>query len=230
MMKAADIMISNVITVTADSDVVEVAKTLLSNRISGVPVIDKSGRIVGIVSEGDLLRRAEVGTERHRSWWLQLLTSKETLAQDFVQSHGRKVGDVMTRGVVTVAPDTPLSDVATALEKHGIKRVPVVKDGKLVGIVSRANLLQALASMRKDVQPGKVDDATLRDRVVANLDRQPWTWPALINVIVRDENVELWGLVNSETEKNAVRIAAEGVAGVKSVSDNLRIMPRLPEA
>ena len=229
-MKAADVMISNVITVTPDSDVVEVAKTLLSNRISGAPVIDKSGRLVGIVSEGDLLRRAEMGTERHRSWWLQLLTSKEALAQEFLQSHSRKVGDVMTRGVVTVAPDTPLSDVATTLEKHGIKRVPVVKDSKLVGIVSRANLLQALASMRKDVQPGKVDDATLRDRVMANLDRQPWTWPALINVIVRDENVELWGLVNSDTEKNAVRVAAEGVAGVKSVSDNLRIMPRMPEA
>ena len=229
-MKAADVMISNVITVTPDSDVVEVAKTLLSNRISGAPVIDKSGRLVGIVSEGDLLRRAEMGTERHRSWWLQLLTSKESLAQEFLQSHSRKVGDVMTRGVVTVAPDTPLSDVATTLEKHGIKRVPVVKDSKLVGIVSRANLLQALASMRKDVQPGKVDDATLRDRVMANLDRQPWTWPALINVIVRDGNVELWGLVNSDTEKNAVRVAAEGVAGVKSVSDNLRIMPRMPEA
>jgi CBS domain-containing protein len=147
-MKAADVMVSNVISVGPQASVQEVADLLLRNRISAAPVIGPEGELVGIVSEGDLMRRPEVGTERRQSWWLSLLTSSEAMASDYIKSHSRKVVDVMTRRVVTATPDTPVGDIATLLEKHGIKRVPIVAEGKVVGIVSRANLLQALASVK----------------------------------------------------------------------------------
>jgi CBS domain-containing protein len=145
-MNAADVMVSKVITVGPDATVQEVAEILLKNKISAVPVVSQGGKILGIVSEGDMLRRVESHTLRHRSWWLQLFTASATLRDEFVKSHSHKVVDVMTPKVLTVSPETPLGEIASVLEKNGIKRVPVVKDGKLVGIVSRANLLQAIAT------------------------------------------------------------------------------------
>ena len=145
-MKARDVMVSPVITVKPSSSVKEVAKTFLERRISAAPVVDDQGKLVGIVSEGDLMHRAEAGTERHRSWWLRALTAEETLAAEYVKAHARKVADVMTRDVITATADTPLHEIAALLEKNSIKRVPVVKNGQLVGIVSRANLVQAVAS------------------------------------------------------------------------------------
>jgi hypothetical protein len=166
------------------------------------------------VSEGDMLRRVESHTLRHRSWWLQLLTANTRLRDEFVKSHSHKVVDVMTPKVLTVSPETPLGEIASVLEKNGIKRVPVVKDGKLVGIVSRANLLQAIATIGKTIKPAvTVDDATLREKVISQLNRQPLTWRSLINVIVHDGTAELWGMVDSESEKSAVRVAAEVTAG-----------------
>jgi CBS domain-containing protein len=224
-MKAADVMVSNVITVGPDATVSDVAQILLSNRISAVPVVDQRGELKGIVSEGDLIHRVEAGTERHRSWWLEFMTAKQTLAHEFVKSHARKVSDVMTHRVVTATPDTPLADIAAMLEKNGIKRVPIVKDKKVVGIVSRANLLQALASLGKEAVKTPVDDSTLRTRVMAELRSKSWVRPSLLNAIVRDGVVELWGIVDSQTEKNAVRVAAEVVPGVRSVNDNLIVQP-----
>src|SRR5690349_1899267 len=147
-MNAADVMISNVITVGPAAQLQDVAETLLKNRISAMPVVTADGKLVGIVSEGDLMRRVETATGRRRSWWLAMLTGREVLAAEYVKEHARKVSDVMTHEVITVKPETPLYDIATTLERNGIKRVPVVKDGKVVGIVSRANLLQALATHR----------------------------------------------------------------------------------
>ena len=220
-MNAADVMVSNVITVGPDATVQEVAGILLKNKISAVPVVNQSGKILGIVSEGDMLRRVESHTLRHRSWWL-LLTADTTLRDEFVKSHSHKVVDVMTPKVLTVSPETPLGEIASVLEKNGIKRVPVVKDGKLVGIVSRANLLQAIATIGKTIKPAvAVNDATLREKVIAQLDRQPSTWRSLINVIVHDGTAELWGMVDSESEKRAVRVAAEVTPGVCAVVDNL---------
>ena len=225
-MNAADVMVSNVITVGPDATVQEVAGILLKNKISAVPVVSQSGKILGIVSEGDMLRRVESRTLRHRSWWLQLLTADTTLRDEFVKSHSHKVVDVMTPDVVTVSPETPLGEIASVLEKNGIKRVPVVKDGKLVGIVSRANLLQAIATVGKAIKPAvTVNDATLRQKVIAQLDRQPLTWPSLINVLVHDGTVELWGMINSESERKAVRVAAEVTPGVSAVADNLIVRP-----
>lgn len=223
-MKAADVMVANVISVTPDVLVQDVAYILLSNRISAVPVIDDDGRLLGIVSEGDLMRRAEAGTGRHRSWWLAMLTRTEVLAADYVREHARKVTDVMTRNVVTVAPDTPLQDIATLLEKNGIKRVPVVEGGKVVGIVSRANLLQALASTRKQADVD-ADDSAIRESIVNRLKAESWTSPSLMNVIVRDGTAELWGIVSSQAEKRAVRVAAEATPGVRAVNDNLIVQP-----
>jgi CBS domain-containing protein len=224
-MKAADVMVSNVITVAPDANVADVAQILLNNRISAVPVVDQHGELKGIVSEGDLLHRVEAGTERHRSWWLEFMTAKQTLANEFVKSHSRKVSDVMTRRVVTAAPDTPLDEVAGLLERNAIKRVPIVKDKKVVGIVSRANLLQALATLGKEPVKAPIDDSALRAKVMAELRSKPWTRPSLLNAIVRDGVVDLWGVVDSQTEKNAVRVAAEVVPGVRSVNDNLIIQP-----
>jgi CBS domain-containing protein len=142
-MKARDVMVSPVITVKPSFSVKEVAKTFLERRISAAPVVDDQGKLVGIVSEGDLMHRAEAGTERQRSWWLRALTAEETLAAEYVKAHARKVADVMTRDVITATADTPLHEIAALLEKNSIKRVPIVKNGQLVGIVSRANLIQA---------------------------------------------------------------------------------------
>ena len=170
-MKAADVMVSPVITLGPDATVQEVADILLRNRISAVPVLSQQGKILGIVSEGDLLRRVESGTQRHRSWWLELLTTKFTLRDEYVKSHSRKVTDIMTSDVLTVSPGMPLGDIASVLEKNGIKRVPVVTDGKLVGIVSRANLLQAIATIGKTIKTqGAVSDAALREKVVDQLE------------------------------------------------------------
>ena len=223
-MKATDVMVTKVISVTPDVLVQDVAYILLSNRISAVPVVDDNGQLLGIVSEGDLMRRAEAGTGRHRPWWLAMLTGRDIRAVDYVKEHSRKITDVMTCGVVTATPNTPLQDIATLLENNGIKRVPIVEDGKMVGIVSRANLLQALASMRKphDVD---ADDSTIRESLVARLETAPWIHPALINVIVQDGTADLWGIVESQAEKKAVRVAAEITPGVRAVNDHLIIRP-----
>ena len=227
-MKAADVMVSNVITVSPDATVQDVAEVLLKNRISAVPVVGKNGELIGLISEGDLIRRAETGTERRRSWWLELLVGSAPLAADYVKSHARKVADVMTRTVVTATPDTPLRDIAALLEKNGIKRVPIVRNRKVVGIVSRANLVQALASRRKEVeaQPA-MNDLTIREEVMARLDAEPWTRFSPLNVIVHDGTVELWGIVDSQTAKQAVRVAAEVTPGVRAVNDNLVVKPIL---
>ena len=219
-MKAADVMATNVISVRLDTPVGKIAEVLLANRISAVPVVNDKNGLVGIVSEGDLIRRVEAGTERQRSWWLELLTGKETLAQEFVMSHARAAADVMTRPVVSVTPDTSLSDIASLLEKHRIKRVPVAVNGKIVGIVSRANLIQALVSQAKTQEPS-VDDITLHSNIVEQLRTKAWVDPTTINVVVNNGSVELWGIVESETEKNAVRVAVEVMPGVRQVANKL---------
>lgn len=224
-MKAADVMTSKVITVGPDAQLQDVAQMLLANRISAMPVVAADGKLIGIISEGDLMRRVESGTERRRSWWLELMTGREVLAAEYVKEHSRKVSDVMTREVITVKPETPLSDIATVLERNGIKRVPVVQDGKVVGIISRANLLQALASYRAPIEGRAPSDTAIRESVMARINSEPWGRPALINVIVQDGNVELWGIVETQVEKKAVRVAAEVTPGVRAVNDNLIVRP-----
>jgi CBS domain-containing protein len=224
-MKARDVMVSPVVTVKPSASVKEVAKLLLERRISAVPVVDDQGKVVGIVSEGDLLHRAEAGTERQRSWWLLGMTGEEALAAEYVKAHARKVADVMTSPVATATPDTPLHEVATLMERNAIKRVPIVKDGQLVGIVSRANLVQAVASARESLLEIPLSDANIRDKLLAHLQEQAWARPWLLNVLVNDGNVDLWGVARSDAERTAIRVAAESLPGVRAVKDNLVIRP-----
>jgi CBS-domain-containing membrane protein len=171
-MNASDVMVTGVITVNPNSKVGEVAELLLAHRISAMPVIDDAGKLVGMVSEGDLLRRSEAETGHERAWWLRLLMGRENLAAEYVREHGRKVADVMTRGVISAEPDTPVADIATLLERHRIKRVPIVQNGKVVGIVSRANLIQALATFHKKIDFGSTGRrcrAARKDRFAAQL-------------------------------------------------------------
>jgi CBS domain-containing protein len=223
-MKAADVMVTSVITVGPNACVQDVAQILLNARISGVPVVGPNGELIGIVTEGDLMRRVEAGTGRRRPWWLALLTGKEVLAAEFIKEHSRKVADVMSREVITAAPETPLSEIANLLEKNAIKRVPIVDKGKLVGIVSRANLLQALANLSGKAAASQAD-AEIREKVLTQLNAEPWMRTSLINVIVQEGTVELWGIVDSAVEKQAIRVAAEVTPGVRAVNDNLIIRP-----
>ena len=220
-MKATDVMVTKVITVRPDTPVATIAEVLLANRISAVPVVNDKDALVGIVSEGDLIHRVEAGTERHRSWWLELLTGKEILAHEFVMSYGRKAADVMTRPVISVQPDTPLGDIAALLEKHRIKRVPVASNGKIVGIVSRANLIQALVNLNRAKTEASVDDLTLHSNILEQLRLKPWVDPSTISILVNNGSVELWGIVDSETEKNAIRVAVEVTPGVRQVANKL---------
>ena len=224
-MKARDIMVSPVITVKPYSSVKEVAKILLEKRISAVPVVDEGGKLLGMVSEGDLMHCSEAGTERQRSWWLRLMAGDDTLAADYVKAHGRKVADVMTQNVITATPDTPLDEIAILLEKNSIKRVPIVKDAQLVGIVSRANLVQAVASAPKGLDI-PLFDSTIRDKLLAHLKAQPWLHTDLLNITVTDSVVTLWGITTSETERKAIRVAAEAMPGVRSVNNHLTLRPR----
>jgi CBS domain-containing protein len=225
-MRASDIMVKDVITVHPDANIQEVAEILVSKRISGLPVVDAHGRLVGIVSEGDLLRRAESGTEHERSWWLKLLMGRESLAAEFVKEHARRVRDVMTRDVITASSDTPVTDIAATLEKNRIKRVPIVDGEKLVGIISRANLIQALAGMHKAIAVDKpLDDIELRQTLMSRLKSEPWAKTSLINVTVDTGAVDVWGIVDSEAEKQALRVAIEVTPGVRSVTNNVVVRP-----
>jgi CBS domain-containing protein len=215
-------MVTNVITVGPDSTVQEVAELLLRHRISAVPVVSE-GKIVGIVSEGDLINRPETETSHRKSWWLEALTSRPASAIEYIKSHSQRIADVMTRNVITASPDTSVSEIAALLEKNGIKRVPIVDDGRLVGIVSRANLLQGLASLKEKTPPQQADDAVIRQRVMTRLEGEPWTKPAFISVTVQDGTVELWGIVESKQEKDALHVLAEVTPGVRAVHDNLAV-------
>src|SRR6476620_6327857 len=224
-MKASYVMVSNGITVGANASIGEVAAILLDNNISGAPVVGDKGELVGIVSEGYLIRRSETGTSKRHSWWLELLSNERTLAAEYVKSHSRKVADVMTSDVVTAKPETPLGEIAAMLERNRIKRVPIVEGGKIVGLVSRANILQALASATKKLPSlANADDLQLRKDVVARLAAEPWR-PSMLTVTVQDGTVDLWGLVHSVEQKKAARLAAELTPGVRAVVDNIIIQP-----
>jgi CBS domain-containing protein len=225
--QASDIMTSPVITVGPDAQVGETARLLLENRISAVPVVDGAGKLLGIVSEGDLMRRAETGTERRPSWWLALFSDTEAQARAFVKTHARRVADVMTRNVVTVAEDTSLEDIADTLEKRRIKRVPVVRGDRLIGIVSRADLLHGLVA-RRDAPAVTADDRSIKEALTRALE-QAHVNRRLLNVVVSGGVVRIWGVVETPDELAAVRVAAEN-AGGKTVECNVDTLPKSARA
>src|SRR5271169_5814083 len=225
-MRAVDVMTSEVISVDENATVPAVARLLAERGISAVPVVDKDDRVIGMVSEGDLLHRSETGTEKCRSWWLEMMASTNQLAGDYIKSHSANVKDVMTRDVISVSDTTPLADIAILLEANRIKRVPVVRDGKLVGIVSRANLVRALAmTTNEPSSKAKVDDHTIRDKLLAELKAQKWAEVSPANVTVKDGVVHLWSSYLSEQEKRALVVAAETTPGVRRVEDHMRPVP-----
>jgi CBS domain-containing protein len=220
-MHARDIMTSPVVTALPDSPVLEIVQLMLDKHISALPIVAPDGTLVGLVSEGDLIRRSELSARDYSSWWLSAIGGKIVLAEEFVKSHGMRAADVMTRDVVTVCDDTPVGKIAEILEKNKIKRVPVMADGKIVGIVSRANLLQALAANHEMLQKTpSVDDRALRERVVGVLEGEEWSDLPHLNVVVQDGVVHFWGRVHCEQVRQALKVAAEGVAGVKGIVDH----------
>ncbi len=226
MQKAADIMYSAVVTATPDHTVQEAAGLMVENGISGLPVVDKSGKLVGIVSESDLMRHAEAGTDHHRSWWLRALMGRDGLAREFVKENAQRVSDVMSKNVITATPETPVRELAETLEQNGIKRLPIISGGKVVGIVSRANLLRALARGELATQHRAAkSDEDLRQAVLARIGAEPWARTALINVGADNGAIKLSGIVDSTAEKRALRLAAELTEGVKTVEDTTMIRP-----
>jgi CBS domain-containing protein len=223
LMNAADVMGVNVVTAKPDWSVQQVAMVMLEKGISGLPVVDQGNRLVGIVSEGDLMRRADCGTGHRHSWWLRMLMGRDGLAREYVREHGRKVSDVMTGAVITASPSTSLGDVAALLERNKIKRVPIVDGDKLVGVVSRANVVQAVASCLRIDHTTNQTDTTLRETILTKFRREPWAQTCLINVTVDQGTADLWGIAESDAQKEAFRVAAEATPGIKAVNDNLLV-------
>jgi CBS domain-containing protein len=207
-------------TVRVDTPIAKAAELMLEKRVSGLPVVDAKGRLVGIVSEGDFLRRGEIGTRHRRSGWLEFFFGPGKLASEFVKEEGRAVGDVMTRDPVTIAEDATLEDIVQIMEQKGIKRLPVLRNGDLIGIVTRANLLQAVANLARDASQPSTDDDTLRKEILHAIESQPWS-PMGLNAVVRDGIVDLSGVITDDRQRNAVVVAAKNVPGVKAVHDHM---------
>ena len=232
-MRAMDVMTTDVITVDPETTVQSLATLLAERGISGAPVVDTDGRLVGVISEGDLLHRAEIGTARRhrvrrRSWWLDHFASD--LAREYVKSHGRTVKEIMTRDVLTVTEDTELAEVAELLEAKRIKRVPVMREGKIVGIISRANIVRAVGATKGTTSPeGEGDDRSIRARLLAELGREELAqvWPE--DIIVHDGIVHFWISEDEPSEKRlALRVAAETITGVRGIEEHVVPAPVVP--
>jgi CBS domain-containing protein len=218
-MQVRDVMTRNVISVKTEDSILTAAHLMLQNRISGLPVVDASGVLVGMVTEGDFLRRSEIGTAKHRPKWLEFVLGPGRLAEEYVHETGRKVDEVMTPEPRTVGEDDTLEIVVQLMERHRIKRLPVMRKGQLVGIISRANLLHALASLAREAPATGGDDAAIRDRILTTLAEQRWALGN--NVVVKNGVAEVWGTIMDEREREACIVAVENVAGVKAVHDHL---------
>ena len=221
MMQAADVMVRDVVTVHPETDVADAIKLLAERDISALPVVDAQGQLVGIISEADLIHRVEIGTEKHRRWLVEALTGSTTLAEDFAKSHGKKVGEIMTTKVVAATEGASLAEIAALFERHRIKRVPIVRDGRVVGVVSQSNLIQALASVVGVATAGTDTDRGIRDEILSRLKQQDWTDFGSRNITVSGGVVHLWGLIDSDSERHALTALVEGVPGVSRVSDEM---------
>jgi CBS domain-containing protein len=219
-MKAKDIMTRRVISIGPDASIFQAARLMLQNRISGLPVVDPAGVLVGMVTEGDFLRRAETGTERRRPHWLEFMLGPGRVAADYTHSHGRKVDEVMSDKPLSVSENTPVDEIVSLMERHRIKRVPVTRDARLVGIVSRANLVRAMLPVARAAQPPAQSDLDIRQHIMAELETQKWAPVALVDVTVNKGIVDLWGTIFDERDRKALTVLAENVAGVKAVTDH----------
>jgi CBS domain-containing protein len=219
-MQVKDIMTRNVISVGTDESIMKAARLMLQNRISGLPVIDLNGELMGIVTEGDFLRRGELGTQRRRPKWLEFIVGPGRLAEEYVHTAGRKVDEIMTTDPVTASEDDPLEKVVEVMERRHVKRLPVTRDGRVVGIISRSNLMHALASFARETgERVPTNDSQIRANIQAVLDRE--TWAPRVSVVVKNGVAELWGVITDDRERKAVVVAVENVPGVERVHDHL---------
>ncbi len=219
-MKASDVMTRNVLTVGRETSVADAIRVMLDSNVSGLPVLD-NGKVVGILTEGDLLRRSETGTERHRPRWLEILMGPGRMAGEYVRTHGRKVAEIMTTDVISVAADTPLDEVVGVMERRRIKRVPVIEGDVLVGVVSRLDLLRALLrAIEAQHSEGRGDDE-IREQILAELAKAAWVPKDGLSISVKDGVVELNGVILEEKERDALRVVAENVPGIRAVEDHL---------
>ena len=219
-MNAGDIMVGDVVVVGPDALVREVALLMLERRISGVPVVDGEQRVLGILSEGDLIRRPEIHTDHARRGWLSFFLSDEERARDFVKSHGRKASEVMTKPAICVAPDTPLDELVRLMERHRVKRLPVIWQGRLAGMVTRADLVRALVAQH-DVSPAATSDRDLRNSIDKMLRGEDWATSAYVHVNVENGVAQLWGTVESDAQLQALILAVRELPGVKDVQPHL---------
>lgn len=218
-MQVRDVMTRKVISVSDDDSILAAARLMLQNRISGLPVLDAGGNLVGVVTEGDFLRRGEIGTQRARPAWLEFLLGAGRLADEYVQAFGRKVSEIMTADPICVTEDDSLRTVVELMERGRVKRLPVIRDGRLIGIVSRANLVRAVVGLARDTQTPSGDDTAIQNRVLEAIGKQSWAHQ--VKVTVKDGVVDLSGVILNDHERTACIVAAENVAGVKEVHDHL---------
>jgi CBS domain-containing protein len=228
-MQARDVMTREVVTVGADTTVTEIAALLVRHRISAVPVVAE-GRLIGIVSQTDLAHRSEMGTEKRRKWWLELFGDPDSKAREYVKSHGHKARDVMSRQVLSVTEDADLAQVADLLDRYRIRQVPVVAEGKLSGMISRADLVRALARVSIGAPAARSDGGALQEAVWEQIKAQPWLKTSYVNLAVKDGVVELWGAVESDDQRRALRVLVEGVPGVQKVKDDVALLPKMINA
>jgi CBS domain-containing protein len=219
-MRAHQIMTRPVITVTPETTIVEAANTMLQRHISGLPVVDAAGKLVGIISEGDFIRRSEIGTQRKRGRFLRFILGPGKEATDFVHEHGRKIAEIMTPEPLSISEDTDLEEIVELMEKNNVKRLPVTRGDKVVGVVSRSNLLQAVASLARQIPDPTADDDHIRNRIINSLEKKDWC-PFGLSVIVRDGIVHITGVITEERSRQATIVAAENVTGVRKVHDHL---------
>lgn len=219
-MRAHQIMTKNVITVTPQTALLDAANIMLRSHVSGLPVVDPRGALRGIVSESDFLRRGEIGTQRKQSRWLEFFMGPGSLASDYVHERGRKVEDVMTRDPVTVTEETSLDELVRLMEKHHIKRLPVMRDKVVVGIVTRSNLLQAVAGLACEIPDPTADDDHIRDRILREINTKHWR-PIGLQVTCKNGIVHLHGIIVNDQSRQASIVAAENTAGVREVHDHL---------
>jgi len=227
-MNASDVMTQSVVSIRPEASVLQAARLMLEYKVSGLPVVDTGGVLVGVVTEGDFLRRAEIGgAERRRSRWIEFFTAPGQLAEEYIQASGRRVQDVMSPQVCVATEGTSLREIAQLMESRGVKRLPVMRGRDIVGIVTRADLMRAIVSLAEDTEAPAIDDAEIRRRLEAELKKQPWAVPAsMISFTVQDRVVEFAGVVRDERQRQALRVAAEAISGVKSVGDRaLRVEP-----
>jgi CBS domain-containing protein len=228
-MQARDVMTKDVVTVGPDTTVGDIAALLVTNRIGAVPVVSEGRQVIGVVSQTDLVHRSETGTEKRRKWWLEAFTDPDVKAREYVKSHGHKARDVMTRVVVSVPESASLGEVADMLDSHRIRQVPVVTSGRLVGMISRADLVRALAeaSLTAGARP---DNRTLQKAIWEQIQAQSWLKASYVNLSVKDGVVDLWGAVESSEQRRALRVLVEGVPGVTKVEDNVGLIPKMVAA